>query len=388
MSEYNICQKCILPSGLFGLQLNSEGLCNYCVDPTHSTPNWKKATISKEDKERNLKEWDVIIKGLQKKYGEKEYSCLIGYSGGKDSTALLDSFIYEYNLKPFLVTVDTGFMTDIAKNNIKQTLKKLGLQKDHIFIEEAIPTFSKLYRYLFMNYDLPEKCLTLETCHICTDLIHTICVKEAMKRDLKYIFIGFSPDQVARYFFETSYEHTYQDGLPHPKGFKDILKKNDITWFLNEEIDLKDLPRVVYPYHVIDYDEKEIINRIESKGYILKGKGDPILTNCFVVKAAMMHDLYRFGGLSYALQYAELVRLKYGSEEHKKSRKDWIRLMVRVGRQILNDTFAVNEINTFFDRVGISKKILLDKIKKSLNNDPNKEIILKNIQLIQERKLK
>ncbi|MFX1399471.1 MAG: hypothetical protein ACFFAS_20795 [Promethearchaeota archaeon] len=389
--RYNICQRCILIEGSFGVEVNSNGLCSYCADPSFITPTWKKVIIEDTLKKEKLKDWNNTIRQMQEIFGASEYSCVLGYSGGKDSTALLDTFLNEYNLRPYLVTVDTGFMTKVAKKNIKDTLGKLGLKNDHIFIKDAIPTFMKLYKYFFLDFEPRQngKALTLEICHICTDLIHTILVKEAIKNDLGFVIIGFSPDQIARYFYETSPEDTFEDGLARPLEFKNTLDKNDLRWFLDENnTSFNHLPRVLYPYHVIGYDEQEIINRIEVKGLIGEGKGDPVLTNCHVVKAGLMYDLYRFGGIAYSVQYAELIRQKDDDELRKKERKEWLRLTTRVGRNILNGTFNEEGIKSFFNRIGSSKEEILENIKIQLNEDPNKEQIQRNINLFRERKLK
>ncbi|MFX1347027.1 MAG: hypothetical protein ACFFAI_18215 [Promethearchaeota archaeon] len=387
---YKICQNCILIDGSFGVIVNSDGLCSYCANPNYITPTWKKVKIHDTMKREKLIDWNNTIKQMQENYGSQDYCCVLGYSGGKDSTALLDTFVNEYNLRPFLVTVDTGFMTDVAKDNIKKTLGKMGLENDHIFIEDAIPTFTKLYKYFFLDFR-PQpngKALTLEICHTCTDLIHTILVKEAMKRNLNHVIIGFSPDQIARYFYETSPEDTFEDGLPCPSGFKETLDSDDLRWYLHDNVRLEELPRVLYPYHVIDYDEKEIINRIESKGLIEVGKGDPVLTNCHVVKAGIMYDLYRYGGITYAVQYAELIRQKESVEERKKARKEWLRLMNRVARNILNDTFNVQGMEAFFKRIGSSREDVLESIEEQLHKDPKRNEILRNIDLFRTRKLK
>ncbi|TFF90921.1 MAG: hypothetical protein EU548_00535 [Promethearchaeota archaeon] len=388
--KYNICQNCILIDGSFGIKVNSDGQCSYCADPNYITPTWKKVIIKDTRRKEKLADWKKTVKQMQEKYGSQDYCCVLGYSGGKDSTALLDTFVSEYNLRPFLITIDTGFMTDIAKDNIKKTLGKMGLQKDHIFIDDAIPTFTKLYKYFFLDFKPKSygKALTLEICHTCTDLIHTILVKEAVKRNLNNVIIGYSPDQIARYFYETSPKDTYEDGLPWPLGFRRQLNSDDLKWYLDEDGYLNDLPRVLYPYHVIDYDEKEIINRIESKELIEIGKGDPVLTNCHVVKAGTMYDLFRYGGITYAVQFAELIRQKGTVEERKKARKEWLRLMTRVARNILNGTFNVQGMKAFFNRIGISREEILERIEKQLNMDPKKEKILRNIELFRNRKFK
>ncbi|MHA1293314.1 MAG: hypothetical protein ACTSQJ_11685, partial [Promethearchaeota archaeon] len=370
--QHLICQNCILPDGFLGIRINSKGFCNFCENPKYKTINWSKVQIDNKLRERCLKDWNITVKYMQKNYGKQKYDCVIGYSGGKDSTALVDTFITEYKLNPLLITVDTGFMTDVAKENIKDTLNKMNLYQNHILIEEAIPTFTKLYKHFFLNHFSNEKSLTVDICHICTDLIHTIIVKEAIKREIKYVIIGFSPDQIARYFYETLVEDIIKDGTPDSM-FKENFDENDERWYLTQKEKLSGkLPRVLYPYHVIDYDEKEIIKRIESKGLIKVGKSDPTLTNCHVVKAALMYDLYRYGGLTYALQYAELIRQEPNLDKRRKSRKDWLRLYKSVARSILNGTFNVDGMNLFFNKIGVSQEELLKTIEKHRNSDPNK----------------
>jgi len=385
VQQINICKNCILPHGFLGVEVNQKGLCSYCHDPNYQTPNWKKTIVSQERRDACLQDWQNTVSQMQGAHDGIHYDCVIGYSGGKDSTALVDTFVNEYGLKPLLITVDTGFMTDVAKENIKDTLTKMELYGDFVLIEEAIPTFTKLYRYLFLNHISNEKSLTIKVCHPCTDLIHTIIVKEAMRRRIKYVIIGFSPDQIARYFYETPPEDTYKDGRPE-KGFKAELSKEDLSWYLEQGSQTKGLPRVLYPYHVIPYDEQEIIQRIESKGLIKVGKSDPALTNCYVVKAALRYDFFRYGGLTYALQYAELVRQVRDERERKKSRKSWLRLYKNVAKSILNNNFDKEGVKSFYDHVGISESTLLEHINQQKQRDPNKNLINNNIDLIRNNK--
>ncbi|MHA2390626.1 MAG: hypothetical protein ACXAEX_01550 [Promethearchaeota archaeon] len=385
-----ICQKCIMLDGPFGVRLNTEGFCSICEDPTYETPTWKKIIIRESLRQKKREEWDKLVRTWQEQFGTENYCCLLGFSGGKDSTALLDTFINEYHLKPFLVTVNVGFMTDIAKNNIRQTLKKLNIETDHIFIEDSFSTFTKLYKYFLSEYkpQSDEKCVSLSICHTCTDLIHTALVKEAMKRDLDYVIVGFSPDQIARYFFETAPSETLEDGLPHPQEHLKNLDDDDLQWYLSPNTPLEEIPHVLYPYHVIDYDQSEIIQRIESKGLIEAGKGDPVLTNCHVVMTGMMYDLYRFGGVSYSFQYAELVRQQEDPEKRKQERKGWLRTMVRVARGLLNGQFATEGITKVLDRVGISRQELISTIEAQVDRDPNNDQIWKNRELLKKGRFK
>jgi hypothetical protein len=91
---------------------------------------------------------------------------------------------------------------------------------------------------------------------------------------------------------------------------------------------------------------------------------DPILTNCHVVKTALLYDLYRYGGLNYALQYAELVRQEKTKERQRRSRKKWLRLYKKIVHSILKGTFNIDGMNQFFKNIGVSKDELLESIIK------------------------
>jgi DNA-directed RNA polymerase subunit K/omega len=383
-----ICKNCILVDGFLGIEINKDQLCDFCADPTHKNPNWSKREIKNEQRKDKLNDWNQTLKEMQRAHKGSCYDCVIGYSGGKDSTSLVDTFVNEYHLNPLLVSVDTGFMTEVAKQNMKDTLNKINMFENHILIEDAIPTFKKLYYHYFFNHNSPEKALTVEICHKCTDLIHTIVFKETLKRNIPYVIIGFSPDQIARYFYETPLEGIIADGSPL-NIFNE--EESDLKWYLNQEDKEKmqiKCPRLLYPYHVMDYDEQEIISRLEVKELIQKGKGDPILTNCHVVKAALFHDFYRYGVVTYALQYAELIRQEKDPIKRKKSRKSWLRAYKQIAKGILNARFNPEGIESFLTTLGTTREELLQKIIEKRQSDDNESKILQNIERIVLNKLK
>jgi hypothetical protein len=130
----------------------------------------------------------------------------------------------------------------------------------------------------------------------------------------------------------------------------------------------------------MDYNEQDIISLVESKGLISKGKADPVLTNCHVVKAALMYDFYRYGGLPYALQYAELVRQETKEKAHRMIRKQWLRTYNVIAKGILLGTFNKEGIDLFLRKIGTSKEALLDSIEKSRQLDPYALQIISNLK--------
>lgn len=376
IEQQNICSKCILPDGFLGVQLNSENLCGFCSNPDHKNVNWSRTTIDDQRRKNALRDWNRVLKKLQKNHGAVQYDCILGYSGGKDSTALLDYLVNDLGLSPLAVTLDTGFMTDIARNNMRDTLDQIKI--DHILIEDAIPTFIKLYKYLFFNHNSNEVFLARFVCDYCSDLIHSIVVKEAIKRAIPYVFFGYSPDQIFRYFYEMPQEEVIKEWKPELLESL-FFDESDSRWYLSDEdIESGNLPRVLLPYHVIPYREQEIIELVESKNYIKKGHADPLLTNCNVVHAATFYDFNRYGGILYAYQYAELVR------QNPEARKKWLRTLRISAPLILENKFKEKEVNAFLLQIGVSQEEMLEYINEQLEKDPNKAQIERNINMFKK----
>ncbi|MFX0001294.1 MAG: hypothetical protein ACFE88_14365 [Candidatus Hermodarchaeota archaeon] len=375
----NICRNCILPNGFLGVSLDSEGLCGFCTDSDHKNVNWSRTTITTEKRQKALDDWNHVVKEMLGNHGKAQYDCILGYSGGKDSTALLDYLVNDVGLTPLAVTSDTGFMTDIAKNNMKQTLDQI--QVDHILIEGAIPTFAKLYKWHFFNHNSNEIFLARYICDYCSDLIHSIVVKEAIKRAIKYVFFGYSPDQIFRYFYEMPKEEVIKEWKTEILESSFFDESNSRWYLTDEEIESGNLPRVLLPYHVIPYREQDIIELVESRNYIKKGHADPLLTNCNVVHAATCYDFNRYGGILYAYQYAELVR------HNPESRKKWLRTLKISAPLILENKFKEKEVNAFLHHIGVTQEDLLEHIHEQLEKDPNKAQIERNINMFKKKRI-
>ena len=380
IEKQTICRKCILPDGFLGVELNLNGVCNFCADPNYKNINWSRAFIDEKRREKALSDWDFVITDMKKNHEKLKYDCVLGYSGGKDSTALLDYLVNNLGLKPLAVTSDTGFMTTFAEDNMKDTLDLI--QVDHILIENAVNTFTKLYKFHFLNHFSNETFLARDICDYCSDLIHSIVVKVAMKYKVPYVLFGYSPDQIFRYFYEIPQEEIIYHWKPKILD-REPFDERDRRWYLREEeMKTEKIPRVLLPYHVIPYREKDIINLVESKNYIKKGHADPLLTNCNVVHAATFYDLNRYGGILYAYQYAELVR------QDPESRKKWLRTLKIAAPLILENKFKENEVTKFLEKIGISQEELLELILAQLEQDANREQIELNKDMFRKKRRK
>ncbi len=123
MEKINRCTKCLLPSSLSGIKFDEAGVCNYCRKYEEDFKDWDKI------KDRRKSEFEKILFSAQKL--KKPYDCLVPLSGGKDSTFALYLCTKVYHLKTLAVTLDNGFLSKPAKENIKNALECCNA--DHTF---------------------------------------------------------------------------------------------------------------------------------------------------------------------------------------------------------------------------------------------------------------
>jgi hypothetical protein len=123
MEEIIRCSRCILPSSLANITFDDKGLCNHCRKYEDDFKDWDLI------KERRTKEFKEILEKARKL--ERPYDVLVPLSGGKDSTYALYLCTKKYGLKTLAVTLDNGFLTQPAKENIKNALSSCN--SDHIY---------------------------------------------------------------------------------------------------------------------------------------------------------------------------------------------------------------------------------------------------------------
>ena len=91
-----------------------------------------------EYKERILPKWNygkghekelaTLLSEIKRKGKEKKYDCILGLSGGLDSSYMLHMAVKEWGLRPFVFHIDAGWNLPVAKNNIKKLTSKLGVK--------------------------------------------------------------------------------------------------------------------------------------------------------------------------------------------------------------------------------------------------------------------
>ncbi len=368
------CEKCINHVGCISVEIEKDGICNHCKNPD----KYFVISIPSEMKEQKCKEMKNIIKKIKRTQGNHDFDCIVGFSGGKDSTYLLYLLTIKYKLNVLAVSVNSGYMSRVAFQNMKQTVDKLNIE--HIIIEPPIEVFTKLYKWYILNHSSNDLPIMKIICDNCTDMIDSLLIKEAARRGISYVFIGLTPDENARYFFEIPNEKLNHSWIPKHWS-SDFFKDEERKWWWNhEEFGIKNIPRVIFPLHVWLYNEREVISTIEQHNLVRKGKADPLKTNCTLIWAIGMYDIIRFGFHMYRVQIAKLIRQGSGDRGH------WLQIFNRLEPLLAKVEFNKSQIDRFLKQIDMKKNELIELARSKRKKDPRREIIerllkFKGIQL-------
>ena len=114
-----MCKRCILDESIADLIVDDYGECNYCK--IHDELD-KEYPLNKKGK----KLFDILINQIIDKGKNSKYDCIVGVSGGRDSTFALYKAV-ELGLRPLAVHFDNGWNSAIAVTNIKKQLDILNI---------------------------------------------------------------------------------------------------------------------------------------------------------------------------------------------------------------------------------------------------------------------
>lgn len=166
-TQYQICTNCVMDSTDPTIIFDDKGMCDYCHNYYENIlPNWHT-----DDKGRA--EIMKVVDKIKQEGKNKDYDCMIGISGGLDSSYLAHIAVKEFKLRPLFFHVDAGWNSDISTSNIQKLMDGLGVDlytevvnweemKDlqRSFIKSQVPDidtpqdlvfFSALYNYAAKN---------------------------------------------------------------------------------------------------------------------------------------------------------------------------------------------------------------------------------------------
>lgn len=124
MSErkYQVCSRCVMDTTDTDIQFDEHGVCQRCREyEERILPDWNHG----KGHEAELQE---LIAKIKKSGEGKKYDCILGLSGGLDSTYMLHLAVKEWGLRPFVFHIDCGWNLPVAEENIRKVCNGLGVE--------------------------------------------------------------------------------------------------------------------------------------------------------------------------------------------------------------------------------------------------------------------
>jgi len=186
-----VCARCIMDDTVKGISFDENGVCTFCQIHDELEASFP----MNNETPRKLQE---LVNQIKKDGKNKKYDCVLGVSGGRDSTYTLYSAV-KLGLRPLAVHFDNGWNSDLAVQNIKNACKKLNVD---LYTHVADWEEYKDLQRAFLSSSTPDA-------EVPTDwVIFSVLFREAAREGVKYIIHGHS----FRTEGTTPLTWTYMDG--------------------------------------------------------------------------------------------------------------------------------------------------------------------------------
>lgn len=251
-NELRICHNCVMDTTDKTLVLDENCICPRC----------------NEYKNRIFKEWnhgygheeelEKIIAAIKRSGEGKQYDCILGLSGGLDSSYLLHLAVAKWGLRPFVFHVDAGWNLPVAEQNIRRLCDKLGVElhiekmdfeemrqmqiaffktghagldapQDHAFIAQVDKFSEKLgVKYILNGYNISTEIVANPASW------NEGAGPTADKTYIKDVMRKHGGFKTKKYTYTTGFRHKFW--LPYVKGVKTVHLLNLVPFTKQEMI--------------------------------------------------------------------------------------------------------------------------------------------------------
>ena len=170
------CSRCIYSTSTAAITFDSNGVCNYCHMIDRLTEEYGTGT------DRGEQKLQAIIRDIKRKGRGRQYDCVLGVSGGTDSSYLLAKAV-EWGLRPLAVHYDNTWNSSVATENIRKVTGKLGVDLFTHVVDnrESDDIFRAFFRSGVKDLDCPTDIALVE-----------VAYRAAAKARVKYVLEGHS----------------------------------------------------------------------------------------------------------------------------------------------------------------------------------------------------
>lgn len=169
------CTKCVLDTTTSLISFDEKGVCNFC----HDYNRVAEKTVLRP-REIRYAEFDEKISEIKENGKGKVYDCILGLSGGVDSSYLA-LVAHEQGLRPLVVHFDNGWNNELAVKNIQRIVEKFNYDLSTYVIDwnEFKDLQLAYFKASVIDIEVPTDQLIVATLY-----------KLAEKHKIKYILSG------------------------------------------------------------------------------------------------------------------------------------------------------------------------------------------------------
>ncbi len=173
--NYQICTKTVMDTSDPGITFDQDGISNhYWNFQKVIKPNWY-------NNSQGLARLEQTVKTIKNTASGRDFDCIMGLSGGADSSYMLHIMVTKFGLRPLVFHVDGGWNSEVAVNNINALVEKLGLDlyTEVINWEEMRDFQLAMFKSGVPHLDIPQDMAFI-----------SVLYKFAEKYDIKWILNG------------------------------------------------------------------------------------------------------------------------------------------------------------------------------------------------------
>ncbi len=189
---YRICNRCVMDTTDPDISFDDDGVCNHCHEYDY------KAQIRLFSEVEGQQRLDEIVEKIKASGRNKDYDCIVGVSGGVDSTYVAYK-AKQLGLRPLAVHFDNGWNSELAVSNIEKILNNLKIDLDTYVVDWE--EFRDL-QLSFLKASVPD-------CEVPTDHgIYALLMQTAVKHGIKYVLNGMNFRTEAGFVPAWAYGHS------------------------------------------------------------------------------------------------------------------------------------------------------------------------------------
>lgn len=251
---YQRCVRCVMDTTDSKITFDENGVCDHCRNfDKNIKPYWK-------PQENRFDELEILAEKIRKAGIGQNYDCILGLSGGADSSYLAYIAKEIMHLRPLIFVVDTGWNLNVAVENIEKIVKGLNLDMytEVINWKEMADLQLSFFKASISSQDFPQD-----------HAIFAALYNYAVKHKIKYVLTGSNS---ATEFIRPPVEWLYMNDLRMAKDIHKRFGKRKLKTFptcgmLKYKIYyryFKGMHRV-YPLDYVVYDKEKAEKLLHDK---------------------------------------------------------------------------------------------------------------------------